>query len=122
MTHPTPLAVVQAQLDAFNAKDVDALLNAYAEDAEQFTLHGERIAVGRDELRARYLVRFAEQGLHARLLSRTVVGNIVTDTEIITRMFPEGPGTIEMLCIYEVVEGHIQRASFAVGEQRMHAA
>ncbi|MFD2365078.1 nuclear transport factor 2 family protein [Pseudoduganella sp. GCM10020061] len=117
----SPLAPVQAQLDAFNARDVDALLAAYAPDAEQFALHGARMAKGHDEMRARYLVRFAEPDLHARLLSRTVVGNIVTDTEIITRNFPEGLGTIEMLCVYEVIDGRIQRASFATGEQRMHA-
>lgn len=30
-------AVVQAQLDAYNAKDLDGLLETYAEHAEQFT-------------------------------------------------------------------------------------
>lgn len=117
----SPVAVVQAQLDAFNARDVDALLAAYAPDAEQFALHGARMAQGHDEMRARYQVRFAEPDLHARLLSRTVVGNIVTDTEIITRNFPEGLGTLEMLCVYEVIDGRIRRASFATGEQRMMA-
>jgi putative hydrolase of HD superfamily len=29
-----PAAVVQRQLDAFNARDLDALLAAYAEDAQ----------------------------------------------------------------------------------------
>ena len=34
MTHdPSPLAVVQAQLDAYNAKDIEALLATYAPDA-----------------------------------------------------------------------------------------
>jgi hypothetical protein len=119
MTEPSPLAVVQAQLDAFNTKDLDALLRAYAPDAEQFTLHGERFAKGHEELRARYAVRFAEPDLHARLLSRIVMGNIVTDLELITRNFPEGVGTLEMLCIYEVKDGRIQRASFAAGEITM---
>jgi hypothetical protein len=32
-----------------------------------------------------------------------VVGNVVVDSEEITRNFPEGLGTIEMLCIYEVI-------------------
>jgi putative hydrolase of HD superfamily len=119
MTTTSPLAVVQAQLDAFNAKDVDALMRAYAPDAEQFTLHGERIAKGHEDLRARYAVRFAEPDLHAKLLSRVVMANIVTDLELITRNFPEGVGTLEMLCIYEVKDGRIQRASFAAGEITM---
>jgi putative hydrolase of HD superfamily len=115
MENTTPLAVVQAQLDAFNAKDIDALMRAYAPDAEQFALHGERLASGHAEIRPRYLARFTEPDLHARLLSRIVMGNIVTDYEVITRNFPEGVGTLEMLCIYEVAEGRIRRASFAPG-------
>jgi hypothetical protein len=115
MPATSPLAVVQAQLDAFNAKDIDALMRTYAEDAQQFALHGERLAEGHDALRPRYLARFEEPDLFARLLSRTVMGNFVTDLELITRNFPEGPGTLEMLCIYEVIDGRIQRASFAPG-------
>jgi putative hydrolase of HD superfamily len=115
MENTSPLAVVQAQLDAFNAKDIDALMRTYAPDAEQFALHGERLAQGHDELRPRYAARFTEPDLYARLLSRTVMGNWVTDLELITRNFPEGVGTLEMLCIYEVVDGRIRRASFAPG-------
>jgi putative hydrolase of HD superfamily len=115
MENTSPLAVVQAQLDAFNAKDIDALMRTYAPDAEQFALHGERLAKGHDELRPRYAARFAEPDLYARLLSRTVMGNWVTDLELITRNFPEGVGTLEMLCIYEVADGRIRRASFASG-------
>jgi putative hydrolase of HD superfamily len=122
MNRFSPLEAVQAQLDAFNAKDIDALMRAYAPDAEQFTLHGERLASGHDEIRPRYLARFSEPDLHARLLSRIVMGNTVTDLEVITRNFPEGVGTIEMLCIYEVSEGRIRRASFATGEKRMSAS
>jgi putative hydrolase of HD superfamily len=115
MKDTSPLAVVQAQLDAFNAKDVEALMRTYVPNAEQFALHGERLAKGHEELRPRYMTRFEEPDLFARLLSRTVMGNIVADLELITRNFPEGLGTLEMLCIYEVVDGRIQRASFAPG-------
>jgi hypothetical protein len=119
MENPTPAAVVQAQLDAFNARDLDALVSAYAPDAEQFALHGARLAKGSDAIRARYVTRFTEPDLHARLLSRIVMGNIVTDFEVITRNFPEGVGLLEMLCIYEVADERIQRASFAPGATTM---
>lgn len=115
MTHRTAADVVQAQLDAYNAKDIFALLATYAPDAEQFTLHGERIAKGHNEMRPRFLARFAEPDLHARLLSRTAMANDVVDLELITRNFPEGRGTLEMLCVYEVRDGRIQKASFAIG-------
>lgn len=77
--------------------------------------HSSPLAKGHEELRPRYLARFAEPDLHARLLSRTVMGKFVTDLELITRNFPEGVGTLEMLCIYEVEDGRIRRASFAPG-------
>ena len=122
MSHLAPAAVVQAQLDAYNAKDIDALMATYAPDAQQFTLHGPLLAAGHDAIRPRYVARFAEPDLHARLLSRTVLGNIVTDLEVVTRNFPEGKGSVEMLCIYEVVEGRIARASFATGATALFAA
>lgn len=114
----SPLAVVQAQLDAYNAKDLGALMATYAPDAQQFSLHGALLAQGHDQIRPRYEARFVEPDLHARLLSRTVLGNFVTDLEIVTRNFPKGKGTVEMLCVYEVVDGRIARASFATGETR----
>lgn len=112
-------ALVQAQLDAYNAKDIDALLATYAEDAQQYVLHGELLAQGHAQMRQRFLARFAEPDLHARLQSRTVMAGVVVDAELITRNFPEGPGTLEMLCVYEVVNGRIQRASFATGQKRL---
>lgn len=121
MTQNPVSTVVQRQLDAYNTKDLEALLQSYALNAEQYSLHGELLGRGREELRTRFTERFAEPDLHARLLSRIVMGNIVTDLEIVTRNFPEGVGTVEMLCIYEVSNGQIQRASFAVGEKKLNA-
>jgi len=117
----TPVAVVQAQLDAFNAKDLDALMATYAPDAQQFVLHGALLAEGHAVLRARYAARFAEPDLYARLVTRTCIGNLVVDAEIITRNFPEGVGTLEMLCVYEVCDGKIVKASFATGLQTLAA-
>ena len=112
-----PCALIQRQLDAYNAKDIEAWLSTYAPDAEQFNLHGERLVQGHDALRERIVMRFQEPDLHARLLSRTVIGNVVVDAEEVMRNFPEGLGTIEMLCVYEVVAGRIAKASFALGKK-----
>ena len=71
---------------------------------------------------AALLARFAEPDLHARLLLRMVVGNVIVDLEIITRNFPEGRGTLEMLCVYEVADGRIQKASFLTGEKKLEPA
>nr|WP_218510943.1 nuclear transport factor 2 family protein [Variovorax sp. dw_308] len=122
MPSATAASTVQAQLDAYNAKDLEALLHTYAPDAGQFTLHGECLARGHEEMRPRFAARLSETDLHASLISRIVMGNLVTDHERVTRNFPEGRGTVEMLCIYEVADGRIQRATFAMGEQRIESA
>jgi len=111
--------LIKQQLDAYNAKDIDAWLGTYALNARQFQLHGDCLASGHDEMRQRIAIRFAEPDLHARLIQRTVVANIVVDHEIVTRNFPEGKGEMAMLCIYEIVEGLIQTASFAFGPSKL---
>ena len=105
-----PAAVVQRQLDAFNAKDLAALLASYADDAEMFEHPDKLLAKGTAALRERYTVRFREPNLHAALLHRIVAGDMVIDHERVTRPFPEGPGTIELTMIYEVKAGRISRA------------
>ncbi len=122
----TPEQLVQRQLDCYNAKDLDGLLATYAPDASQFDLHGNLLAKDRDEFRKRFAIRFAEPDLHAKLVQRIVMGNVVTDYEIITRNFPatdpdfpNAKGTIEMLCIYEVDNDLIVRATFAVGKKSL---
>lgn len=115
MTAASPATVVQQQLDAYNARDLDAWLATYHPDAEQHALHGPLLARGHDAIASRIRVRFAEPDLHAALLSRVVLGQLVVDHERVTRNFPEGKGSIEMLCVYEVADGLIVKASFAFG-------
>jgi hypothetical protein len=45
---------------------------------------------------------------------------VVVDTELVTRNFPgEGLGSIEMICIYEVEDGQVRKASFVLGAKRL---
>ena len=110
--------VVQAQLDAYNLRDLDAWLNTYSENAEQFLLHAGELAKGREAIRRRMEGRFQDTKLQAQLIHRIVMENIVVDHELITRTFPDGPGTVEMICIYEVNAGKITKATFAIGQAR----
>ena len=110
--------VVQAQLDAFNLRDLDAWLNTYSENAEQFLLHAGELAKGHEAIRRRMESRFQDTKLHAQLIHRIVMENIVIDHELTTRTFPDGPGTIEMICVYEVNVGKITKATFAIGQAR----
>jgi putative hydrolase of HD superfamily len=121
--NPSPEAVVQQQLSAYNAHDLDAWLATYASDAQQFEHPAKLLASGHAEIRARAAARFEEPNLHARLIKRAVMGNVVIDYEAVTRTFPDGPGHVELVCIYTVREGKIQDASFIFGaETRTSAA
>jgi hypothetical protein len=64
----SPEAVVQRQLDAYNARDVDALIAIYAADPQMFEHPAKLLAKGSTALRERFLVRFKEPNLHAQLL------------------------------------------------------
>ena len=116
-------ALIQRQLDAYNARDIETLMATYAEDAQQFEFPSlNLLASGRAAIRERFLVRFKEPNLHTRLIHRAVVGSTVIDHEEVTRTFPEGPGTIALVAIYEVREGRIAKAWFAASEARMAAS
>ena len=119
--HTTPSAVVQRQLDAYNARDTEALLSTYAPDARQYEHPGKLAASGAAEIRQRMGVRFQEPNLHARLLQRVEMGNIVIDHEQVTRTFEEGTGTVDVVAIYEVVGEHIVSASVQLSNKRLHS-
>ena len=55
-------------------------------------------------------------------MQRSVMGHIIIDHETVSRTFPEGPGRIELVCIYEVREGKIQTASFISGAKSLDAS
>ena len=115
----TPELVVARQLDAYNAKDIEAWLATYAPDAVQCELAGKTLASGQAEIRMRTLPRFSDPNLHATLLQRCVMGKVVIDHEVVTRTFPEGLGSVEMVCVYFVENGLIQNVSFSFGKPVM---
>jgi len=114
-------AVVQRQLDAYKARDVEAILATYAEDAEQFEHPAKLLASGVAQLRGRFAARFQEPNLHAALFNRIVMGEVVIDHEKVTRTFPEGTGHIELVAMYEVRQGKIARAWFIFGPKTLDA-
>jgi len=117
LTYPTDL--VQHQLDAYNAHDLDALLATYSDDARLFEHPATLLATGTAQLRARFALRFQEPNLHAHLLNRVLMDRFVIDHERVTRTFPEGPGTIDLVATYEVVDGRIINAWFLAGPKTL---
>jgi putative hydrolase of HD superfamily len=113
-----PTEVVQRQLDAYNAHDMEAWLATYAPDATQYEFPNKLLAQGHDAIRERMIARFKEPNLHAHLEKRIVIGSTVIDHEQVTRTFPEGPGHVEMVALYHVTGGRIASATFIIGNKR----
>ena len=114
-----PEAVVQRQLEAYNAKDIDALMATFADDVEAFEYPNTLLFSGIEKMHQRLTLRLQEPNLHAQLLNRIMMGNLVIDHEIVTRTFPEGAGQLETIVIYEVRDGKIAKNWFVVGTKTL---
>jgi hypothetical protein len=76
---------VDRQLAAYNARDVDAFVSCYAEDAVVEDAGGSVLMAGRDDLRREYEPFFRNHpALRARILTRIAIGDYVVDEEEIT--------------------------------------
>jgi putative hydrolase of HD superfamily len=109
---PGPAEVVQAQLDAYNAQDVFAFADLFAEDAVIYMNIGDQSPslLGRDAIREFYGDMFsAFPNNRSAILSRSVQGNFVFDHESISGR--DKP--LKIMAIYEVVNGQIVRVWFA---------
>ena len=107
----SPESIVQRQVDAYNAHDIDAFVATYADDAELYMHPAELIAKGLAQIRERYTKRFQDAKPHAFIPKRIVLGRTVIDQEEITALSPDGQrGTMRAVVIYEVKQDKIVRA------------
>ncbi|MDN2710106.1 GNAT family N-acetyltransferase [Janthinobacterium sp. SUN118] len=111
----SPAAVVQAQLDAYNAHDVPALLAIYSDDAQQFQHPDTLLATGAAQIASRFTARFAASRPQAQLLNRIACGKLVIDHEIVHGDTDDGVSAQELVATYEVAQGRIARAWFSFG-------
>ena len=114
-----PEHCVQQQLEAYNARDIEAFMQWWAEDCYYYGFPDQLLAKGIAEIRERHLIRFREPNLHGRLITRLSLDNLVIDQEVVTRTFPEGPGEVDVIAIYEVAGGKITKAWFKMGKPRL---
>lgn len=107
-----PEAVVQRQLEAYNAGDIEAFLATYADDVELRTLGRDADTRGLDALRATYAALFAgNPELHCEVVRRIVQGNHVIDHERVTGLAGT-TAVLDAVAIYEVHRGKIRRVWF----------
>src|ERR1043165_5519803 len=109
---------VQKQLEAYNARDIDGFMQWWAEDCQYYEFPSKLLASGAAEIRERHIARFREPNLFGTLIKRISVSNVVVDQEIVTRTFPDGPGEIDVVAIYEIENRKIAKAWFKMGSPR----
>ena len=104
--------VVQRQVDAYNARDIEAFVGFYAPDATLMRLTtGEVFCSGRDQMRETYAAMFeVSPELECTIMNRTVSNDMVVDHELVTGM--RGGPPVRAVAVYEVEDGLIQRVWF----------
>lgn len=107
----TPQDIVQQQVNAYNARDLEAFIATYSPDIKIYihpdTLRGS----GHGEMRKIYGELFKNvPKLHCEIVNRIVMGNFVIDQERVTGN-PNGR-VANAVAIYEVRDGLIQRVWF----------
>lgn len=105
--------IAQAQLDAYNAQDLDAYCGFFTEDVVVANLNGDITGQGVQAYRDRYAAAFVQFPKNrADLLARIVVGDTVIDHERVDR----GDGVtppFEVAAIYTFRGDKIARVDFA---------
>jgi len=107
----SPEAVAQAQLDAYNARDLEAFAACYAEDVEVYDFPNQPRYSGQQALREFYAKRFTVPTLKAVAKSRAVIGDRVVDHEECWLNGTDQP-SVEVVVIYTVEAGLIRRVDF----------
>jgi hypothetical protein len=101
---------VQAQLEAYNARDVERFIACYTPDVVIEDGAGNLLMQGHEAMRQRYGPMFAAYpDLHCRIVSRIRISDYVVDEERITG---RSPNEEHAVAIYRVVGDLIAHVRF----------
>jgi uncharacterized protein (TIGR02246 family) len=105
--------VVDAQVDAYFARDLERFLACYAPDVVIANAAGEVLAEGHDGVREMYGGLFENSPkLAGRIANRIVVGDFVADHEEIEGFnLPGMPTSVQAIAVYRVTEQKISRVA-----------
>ena len=105
----SPEAVVQRQLNAYNARDIDAFMDTYSDDVELYDFPNTLTTKGKANMRKGYEGFFKNTAnLYCEIEKRMVIGNKVIDHEKVRA----GTRTLRAVAVYEVENGKIKRVTF----------
>jgi imidazolonepropionase-like amidohydrolase len=107
---PTPEMLVQQQLNAYNARDIEAFLAPYSDSIAIYNFNGKLISKGKEQMRKTYSGFFNKSAdLHCQILNRMVQGNTVIDQEHVTITGRKPFGGI---AVYKIEQGKISTVHF----------
>lgn len=107
LANRSPGDIVQQQVNAYNAHDLEAFLSFYADTAAIYEFPDKPLARGKGEMRKMYSFLNNANGLHANITNRIIVGNKVCDHESILR---DGRKVLEGVAIYYIENNRISKA------------
>lgn len=108
-TEKTPEALVQFQLDAYNAHDVESFLSVYANDVEIYNFPNILTTKGKADMRKEYDFLNKTPKLFCKLLNRIVQSNMVIDHEEVHGF---GDKPFYGIAIYIIENGKIAKVYF----------
>jgi hypothetical protein len=104
-----PEIIVQKQLDAYNAGDLDAFMATYTDDIKLYQFPNNLVSEGKAPMRQQYGMMFSTiKDLNAEIEERIVIGNKVIDKEKVT----VNGNIVYAVAIYEVTNGLISSVTF----------
>ncbi len=106
------MTIVDDQIEAYNAQDIEKFLNCYADDVQVYMLEqGKMITDGKEHLRSVMTSAFeATPNSNTELISRMEQGNLIVDHERITGH--ETGKAIMSIAIYEISDKKISKLWF----------
>jgi hypothetical protein len=103
--------VVDAQVEAYRARDVELFVSHYADDASVVNFEGTAIFADKQAMREQYGKLFADSpDLSITIANRMTTGDFVVDEEHLSGFhFGDMPAELTALTVYRVTDGKISR-------------
>jgi len=109
MTHIE--AIVQKQLDYYNANDLEGFVSTYHEDIEILNLEDQSLILkGLADLKEKYKERFHVQKVQAKLVNRMLIGDKVIDHESVSGI--KENEDVKAVAVYQIEDELIRRVWF----------
>ncbi|GEN68873.1 amidohydrolase family protein [Chryseobacterium rhizosphaerae] len=103
--------LVQQQVNGYNARNIDAFLEPYAEDVELYSFPSKLLSKGKEAMKKSYEKFFADHpDLHCEVRQRITNLNTIIDRESISGVKPDKK--IEATAIYEIKNNKIAKVYF----------